>query len=272
MTLPAHFFELFALLMLTGAAGGMLSGLLGIGGGVIFVPALFYSFQALGMDETHTMHLAIGTSLAIVLATSASSAFHHHKLRAVDIAIVKSWGPFIVLGVVLGSTLASLVHGHTLKEIFAVLMMLMAVYMLLPKKIAGAARTDLSLFVIQGACTVIGMISAMIGSGGAILNVPMMSYTGVPIRRAVATSAALGLAVALPGMLGYILSGLAHSAELPPLSLGYISLPAVIVIAPMSMLLAPFGVRLSHSLPKKTLRRIFSVMLILVSLHMFFTL
>jgi uncharacterized membrane protein YfcA len=267
------YIELVLLMLAIGCLGGFLSGLLGVGGGIIFVPALFFCFKAVGVEETYIMHVAVGTSLAVIFATGSTSAYHHYQRKSVDMAIVRSWGPFIVLGVLIGALFASAVDGHTLKEIFAGLMLIIAVYMeLSPEKPETERGHKMPPYLQRGFCLIIGMVSSMIGIGGAILNIPMMAYNGVPIQRAVGTGAVLGIAVALPGMIGYMISGFPHIPELPPLSLGYVNLIALVTIIPTSMLLAPVGVRVSHRLPRPVLRRIFAVVLALVSLRMFMTL
>jgi uncharacterized membrane protein YfcA len=270
-TLPPA--ELVLILLAIGAAGGFLSGLLGVGGGIVFVPALFFCLKAAGIGAAHLMHIAIGTSLAVIFFTGLSSAYHHFKRGSVDPEILRQWVPFIFIGVVAGSFFASSVDGRVLKEIFAVLLFLIAVYMVAAKeKPETGKKHKVPAFVLRFFCFAIGTVSSMIGVGGAILNIPMMTYIGVPMQRAAGTGAALGLAVALPGAAGYMISGWTHLPELPPLSLGYVNLVAVAAIIPASMLVAPLGVRAAHRLPKPLLRRIFAVVLTFVSLRMFMTL
>jgi uncharacterized membrane protein YfcA len=265
--------ELVLLMLAIGCIGGFLSGLLGVGGGIIFVPALFFCFKATGVAEAYIMHVAVGTSLAVVFATGSTSAYHHYQHKSVDMEIVRSWGPFIVLGVLIGALFASSVEGRTLKEIFAGLALVISFYMAAaPEKPETGHGHKIPLYLQRGFCAVIGMLSSMIGIGGAILNIPMMSYNGVPMQRAVGTGAVLGIAVALPGMIGYMISGFPHMPELPPLSLGYVNLIALATIIPTSILLAPAGVKASHRLPRPVLRRIFAVVLALVALRMFMAL
>ena len=265
--------ELIMLLLAIGCVGGFLSGLLGVGGGIIFVPALFFSLSSLGFSEEHAMHIAIGSSLAIVMATGSVSAFSHYKRGGVDLTIVRSWGVPIVIGVVLGAFVASSVKSIVLKEIFACMTLLIAFYMAFSKD-----RTDvvplrwLTMTVQKFISAFIGIISAMLGVGGAILTVPLMSYIGLPMPRAVGTGAALGVAVAVPGVISYMVSGIIISDVLPPWSIGYVNLLTVAMIIPSSMLMAPVGVRLSHNMPRAMLRRVFAVVLIIVSVRMFLSL
>ncbi|MEZ0260099.1 MAG: sulfite exporter TauE/SafE family protein [Alphaproteobacteria bacterium] len=262
------------LLLVIGGLGGFLSGLLGVGGGIIFVPALFFSMTALGTGPEQAMHLAVGTSLAVVFATGATSALAHHRRGAVDSGIVRAWGAFIVGGVIFGSLFASSVDGRLLKEIFAVITFAISLYMAFGSESKGPGAKTIAMNIQRGLCACIGMVSSMIGVGGAILTVPMMSYIGVPMQRAVGTGAALGMLISLPGCLGYMLGGAAqaYAAELPPFSVGYVNVLAALMIIPSSILLAPMGVKASHKLPRTTLRRVFAGVLMLVSIRMFMTL
>lgn len=257
-------------LLVIGGAGGFLSGLLGIGGGLIFVPALYFCLTTFGVAVGPAMHVAVGTSLALVLATGISSSFWHHKKGSIDAAILRGWVPFVVGGVLAGTFFASGVDGVFLKQMFAFVTLFIAAYVAFsrePEKEPAVHRVSKK--IQKTVAAGIGVSAAMIGIGGAILSIPFMTYIGVPMRKAVGTGAALGSAAALPGMLGYMLSGLPHIQELPPYSLGYVNLLAAAVIIPVTMLLSPMGVHVSHTLPKILLRRIFAVVLILVSIRMF---
>lgn len=266
--------ELILLLLAIGCVGGFLSGLLGVGGGIIFVPALFFSLSSLGFSDGNAMQIAIGSSMAVVMATGSVSAFSHYKRGGVDTAIVRGWALPIVIGVIAGALVASSVKSVVLKEIFACMTMLIAFYMVFSKdRGADAAPVKfLTQTVQKGVAVVIGLVSAMLGVGGAILTVPLMSYIGLPMPRAVGTGAALGVAVAVPGVLSYMISGTVMSDTLPPWSVGYVNLLTVAMIIPSSMLLAPVGVRVSHNMPRAMLRRVFAVVLIIVSVRMFLSL
>lgn len=265
--------ELILLLLAIGCAGGFLSGLLGVGGGIIFVPALFFSLSSLGFSEEHAMHIAVGSSLAVVMATGSTSAFSHFKRGGVDTAILRGWGVPIVIGVVLGALVASSVKSAVLKEIFACMTLLIAFYMAFSKDRTDAVPLRfLTLKVQKFLAALIGVVSAMLGVGGAILTVPLMSYIGLPMPRAVGTGAALGVAVAVPGVISYMVAGTLISETLPPWSIGYVNILTAAMIIPSSMLLAPLGVRLSHSMPRTMLRRVFAAVLIIVSVRMFLSL
>ncbi|MDP2148828.1 MAG: sulfite exporter TauE/SafE family protein [Parvibaculum sp.] len=265
--------DLILLLLAIGCMGGFLSGLLGVGGGIIFVPALFFSLSSLGFSEEHAMHIAIGSSLAVVMATGSTSAFSHYKRGGVDIALLRAWSVPIVIGVLLGAVVASSVKSAVLKEIFAGMTLIIALYMAFSKD-----RTDvvplrfLTQAVQKFLAAVIGLVSAMLGVGGAILTVPLMSYIGLPMPRAVGTGAALGVAVAVPGVLSYMVTGFLSGEPLPPWSIGYVNLLTVAMIIPSSMLLAPLGVKVSHNMPRAMLRRVFAAVLMIVSVRMFLSL
>ena len=257
-------------LLIVGGVGGLLSGMLGVGGGIIFVPALYFTLVSFAPQAGHIMRVAIGTSTALILATGASSAFWHHRKGSVDFAILRSWGPAVVGGVAVGTYFASTVNGHFLKQLFSFLMLFICVYMALSKEPHENVQTHrVSAGVQKAFAAFVGMIAALLGVGGAIMNIPFMTYIGMPMRKAVGTGGALAFIISLPAMIGYIISGLPHAHELPPYCVGYVNWLALVVILPVSMLLSPVGVHVSHKLSKNVLRRIFAVVLAVVSLRMF---
>lgn len=264
--------ELILLLLAIGGVGGFLSGLLGVGGGVIFVPALFFSLSSLGFSEDHAMHIAIGSSLAVVLATGLVSAANHYRRGSVDMDIARAWAPPLVGGVVVGAVVASFVKTEVLKEIFAGITLLMAVYMAFSRERTDAAPWRFLTMTVQKALNaLIGCTAAMVGVGGAIMTVPLMNGVGLSMPRAVGTAALLGVAVALPGVLSYMAVGF-FTGDLPPWSIGYVNVLIVALVVPSSMLLAPVGVRASHNMPKKMLRRVFAVVMLIVAIRMLMTL
>jgi uncharacterized membrane protein YfcA len=268
----ASYIGLFITLVAVGGVGGLLSGMLGVGGGIIFVPALYFALLAFAPTAEHVMRVAIGTSLALVLVTGASSAFWHHRKGSVDFSIIKSWALPVVLGVIAGTFFATYVHGNFLKQFFAVAMLLNSVYMALshePAEGLPAHRTPV--WGQRLVAAMIGFVAAMLGIGGAILNIPFMTYIGTPMRKAVGTGGALAVIISLPGMFGYIFTGLQNVHELPPYCIGYINWLALVAILPVSMILSPVGVHISHKLPKNLLRRIFAAVLVIVSIRMFMT-
>lgn len=265
--------RLVLILCAIGGAGGFLSGLLGVGGGIIFVPTLYFAFSHMGIGGDHVMHMAVATSLAVVLVTVLSSARNHHRMGGVDTAILRHWGPYLAAGVLTGTAVAGRLDGQVLKQLFAVVTFIIALYMAF-----GRDRTGHSLPSYLGAgvqkilCIIIGLAAAMIGMGGAVLTVPLMTATGVPMSRAVGTGAALGVLVSLPGVAGYIAGGWDLRAVLPPFSLGFVNVGVAAFLVAGSVVAVPYGVRLSHRLDRRRLRLIFSAVLIIVSLRMMLTL
>ncbi|MFV8818354.1 sulfite exporter TauE/SafE family protein [Haliea sp. E17] len=250
-------------MLATGAAAGVLAGLLGVGGGIIIVPVLDFALGLQGVDPAIRMHIAVGTSLATIMFTSVSSARAHHARGAVDTGLVRHWGPFIFLGSLLGSLLAGLVHGHALALLFGAVAVLIAIKMVLPldeyRPWPDVPRG------VKGALTpsLIGLLSAMLGIGGGTFSVTALTLMSQPIHRAVGTSALFGLLIAVPGALGFVASGWGDP-RLPAGSLGYVNLIGVAAIAPMTILTAPVGAALAHRLDKRQLNLAFGLFLLLV--------
>ncbi|MEI6557309.1 MAG: sulfite exporter TauE/SafE family protein [Rhodospirillaceae bacterium] len=267
----ATLLSLAAALVAAGLAAGLIAGLLGVGGGIVIVPVLFQLFTMLGIDPAVTMHLAVGTSLASIVPTSISAVRIHVRRDAVDFALLRLWGPGVVTGVFAGSALASVARGSLLTGVFGTVAMLVALYMLLVPD--GARLRD----ALPGAWTqrliaaLIGCFSATMGIGGGTLTVPSLVLCRYPIRRAVATSSAVGMMIAIPGTLGFMIAGWDVPGR-PPLSLGFVSLLGLGLTAPTAMLTAPFGSRLAHVLDPVLLRRAFALFLMLTASRMFWSL
>lgn len=259
-----------AALLATGAAAGMLAGLLGIGGGIVIVPVLFLIFPILGVADSVRMHLAVGTSLATIIPTSIMSARAHYKRGGVDIGLLKSWGPAIFVGVIIGGYFGAMVKGNTLTLIFATIAILVAANMAILKNgmILSKTLPKGGVRVLLG--TIIGAFSVVMGIGGGTLSVPILTACNYPVRRAVGTAAAIGFIIALPGSISFILSGLGNP-NLPPGSLGYTNVLGFILIVPATMLMAPVGARLAHTINPATLRKAFAFFLLLISMRMFYS-
>lgn len=267
---PSVWIEIIAPLAATGAVGGFLAGLLGVGGGIIFVPALDSVFHHMHLADEASMHAAVGTSLALVALTSGAAALQHRAKTPLDGKILKSWSAFLVLGVAAGSVLAARVEGGALRQIFAAVVGGIALYMAWgrdPSDDAGEKPRRAGLAVQAPIVTAIGMLGALIGVGGAILTVPFMTWLGVPLRRAIGTGSALAPVIAVPAALGYAVSGWGE-AGLPPLSAGYVCFLAMAVVAPASLFFSRLGVSASHNAPRLWLRRGFAVLLICVAVKM----
>lgn len=257
---------LIAQLLLMGACGGFLAGLLGIGGGMILVPFMAMIFTARHIAPELVLHMAIATSLATILFTSVSSVRAHHRHHAVQWRIALLLTPGIVAGAWLGPWIGKQMNTATLSLLFGVFVACIATQMLRPAKPAGARALPgtAGMFAAGG---VIGVLAGLVGAGGGFISIPFMSWCNVKLHHAVATSAALGFPIALAGTISNIYFGW-NAAGLPPHSLGFIYLPALLVIALASVTMAPLGARMAHTLPVRRLQRIFAAILYLLAAYM----
>ncbi|MCC5794204.1 MAG: sulfite exporter TauE/SafE family protein [Chromatiales bacterium] len=267
MSDPAGLALLLLVMTATGLGAGIIAGLLGVGGGIVVVPVLYHVLGLLDVDITVRMHIAVGTSLATIIPTSIRSLRAHGKRGSFDEQLFRTWAPGLVCGGLAGAAIAGLAEFRLLVSVFAVVAGLVALQMAfgLPERPQLLQVTGRVAGSLLGGLT--GMLSAMMGIGGGTLAVPLLSLGGVPIHRAVGTSAGFGLLIAVPATAGFILSGWQQEA-LPPLSFGYVNLAGVLVIIPASLLTVPFGVRLAHTLRQQTLRRAFAVFLGLTAARM----
>ena len=269
--LPLLILVLSALgLVLTGMIAGTLAGLLGVGGGIVIVPVLFWLLDFLGYEPAIIMHMAVGTSLATIIPTSISSMRAHHKRGSVDLDLLKRWGPMIVIGAAAGGISSKFIDASGLKYIFGFIALAVSVNMVLPKPLK--LRDNLPDSVIgNGAISgVIGYFSSLMGIGGGTLSVPTLSAFSFPIHRAVGTASAIGLMIALPAVIGFIWSGL-DAPSRPPLSFGYLNLVAAAIIFPVTVLFAPIGAKLAHSLDPKGLKRAFALFLAITAARMLYS-
>ncbi len=258
----------FALaLLVIGAGAGVLAGLLGVGGGIVLVPAYFYALTALGFAGPQLMQVCVATSLATIVVTSIRSVQSHHRKGAVDWGILRGWAPGIAVGAVLGLLVAARVPSAVLQMVFGIAAAIVGIYMIAGKgswRLAGALPTGP---VRAALAPVLGLLSVLMGIGGGTFGVPMMTLCGVPIHRAVATAAGFGLAIAVPSALGFLLLDVADGAA-PPLTVGAVNLPAFGLTIAMTLLTAPWGARLAHALDPGPLKRVFGVFLSLVAINM----
>ena len=249
-----------------GSVVGILAGLLGVGGGLVIVPMLVFSFGSQGVAPDIIMHLALGTSLASIMFTSISSFMAHHKRGAVHWDIVRKIVIGIFTGTFIGSCFASILSTDILKGFFVVFLYFVA-YQMLSNKKPKPSRNLPGLAGMIGVGNVIGFVSSLVGIGGGSLSVPFMVWCNVIVHHAIGTSAAIGLPIAVAGTVGYIFNGWGESS-LPSYSIGYVYLPALFGIAAISVLTAPLGVKLAHSLPVDKLKKIFACLLIIVATKM----
>ncbi len=255
-------------LALTGVVAGILAGLLGVGGGIVIVPVLYHVFSGLGIDEAVRMHLAVGTSLATIVATSTRSLRAHRAKGAVDTELLRQLAPSIIIGVLLGSLIAGGVKGGALMLVFATVALIVAIHMAFGReewRIADHFPTGVIRAVIGA---IIGLISVLMGIGGGTLGVPVLSLYNIPIHRAVGTATGFGLIIAVPGTLAMMMNGWG-APGLPPFSLGYVNLIGFALIVPTTILAAPWGAHIAHAISRPALRRAFAAFLALTSLRMF---
>lgn len=260
----------FAALAGVGVVVGFLAGLLGIGGGIVLVPALMaygHYFYAGTLDESVLMHMALGTSLAIIIPTSISSARAQIKRKAVDWDAIKHLVPGLLIGVVAGVLIAASLKGGILQVIFAVGLYGIAALIAKTPSPHHIFPRLLSWPVVIPATGAIGCFATLLGLGGSIINIPYMTYAGLPLHRAIATGSVLGVLVSLPSAIGFAATGLSVPG-LPPEFLGYINMKAWICIVPFSMLIAPLGVKISHKTDVKKLRRFFACFILIVATKM----
>ena len=252
-------------LMVIGGLAGVVAGLLGVGGGIVLVPAFFYTFTALGYGGPGVMQVCLATSLATIIVTSLRSVLSHHKKSAVDWQVLRSWAPGIVVGAIVGVLVASNLQSVVLQGIFGALGIIIALYFwlgtvdwqLAPDMPTGVVRAGLS--------GVVGFLSVLMGIGGGSFGVPIMTLCGRPIHRAVATAAGFGVIIALPSAFGFLLS---VADNPPPFTIGSVNVPAFALVISMTLLTTPLGVRLAHATNPKPLRRTFAIFLALVALNM----
>ena len=251
---------------LVGAVAGVLAGLLGIGGGLVIVPMLVLCFSWQGISDSVIMHLALGTSMGSIIFTAVSSFMAHHRRGAVHWDVVKRIVVGIFVGTFLGACVAARLSTNFLKFFFVIFLYYVATQMLTNRKPKPSRQLpgNAGMFAVGN---IIGAVSSLVGIGGGTLSVPFMIWCNIPVHHAIGTSAAIGFPIAIAGTIGYIVNGLG-AADLPTLSLGYIYAPALLGIVCVSVLTAPLGVRLAHSLPVDRLKRVFAILLYLVATRM----
>lgn len=258
----------FALAMLaTGAVSGVMAGLLGIGGGAIIVPVLATALELMGFSHEVIQHVAVGTSLAVIIPTGIASARAHHKRGAVDVRILKLWAPVIFVATLAGGLMARWYSGDVLRIVFGVMAFFIAANIVLPFQQRLIGHLSSSPLTHRIFAAIVGYVSALMGIGGGSLSVPTIAAFGATMHVAVGTGAAIGVFIAISGTMGYLISGWGV-ADLPPLSLGYINLIAFAAIAVVAYFTAPLGVALAHRLSQRTLKLVFAAFLVFVGINM----
>jgi len=262
-----YFFFAF-IMALAAVPVGFSAGFFGIGGGLISVPVLFYIFESLGLSSDYIMHLAVGTSFSIIVPTSISSVLTHNKYNSVDFNVVKSFGLFVVLGVVLGTIFASALKTQQLVLFFSIVTFCLGNYLIFLKEreISSVSVFKTHYKVIFGFIS--GFVSAPMGIGGAIINVPVLKFFGYNINKAIGSAAAVGLLIAFTGTIGFLLAGNYKGID-APLSIGFINIPAFLIFVPITILMARFGAKTVHQLDKKIITKLFGLFNLLVSTRLF---
>jgi len=263
-------YSLFIILMIiTAFPVGFFAGLFGIGGGLITVPFLFFIFSSLNIDPNYVMHLAVGTSFSIIIPTSFVSVYTHNKHGAVDLQIIKSYAIFVIVGVIVGTSLASILNTKGLILFFTVVVYFLSIYLLFLKEKAQDTKPNFNLLpkIIFGFIS--GFISAPMGIGGAVMNVPILKYFGYPINKAIGSAAAIGFFIALFGAIGFLISGSYLNVSLP-LSIGFINIPALLIFIPITTFMAKVGANAVHTIKKEKITRFFGIFLLVVGSVFFY--
>ena len=254
---------------LTAVPVGFVAGLFGIGGGLITVPFLYYIFGLLNIDPEYIMHLAVGTSFAIIIPTSIISVLTHHKYKAVDFQIVKNYGVYVVLGVIIGTIFAASLKTKSLVLFFSIVILLLGIYLLLLKETEKNIIIKMKLHLKITLGFVVGFISAPMGIGGAIMNVPILKFFGYSINKAIGSAAAIGFLIALFGAIGFLFTGSYLNSNLP-LSVGFLNIPAFLIFIPITMFMARIGAKTVHRINKNKISKLFGIFLLIVAIKFIF--
>ena len=254
---------------LTAIPVGFVAGLFGIGGGLITVPFLYYIFGSLGIDQQYIMHLTVGTSFAIIVPTSIVSVVTHHKFKAVDFYIVKNYGIFVILGVIVGTIFAASLKTKSLVLFFSIIILFLATYLIILKEKEQNLIVKMKLYLKIILGFVVGFVSAPMGIGGAVMNVPILKFFGYPITKAIGSAAAIGFLIALFGATGFLISGNYLESNLP-LSIGFLNIPAFLIFIPITTFMARIGARTVHKIDKNKISKYLGIFLLLISIKFFY--
>jgi uncharacterized membrane protein YfcA len=261
--------NLLAVLALAAAVAGFMAGLLGVGGGIIMVPALYYAFTVLDYGIITRMHLSVGTSLAIIIPTSIISTKTHMEYNAVDFKMVKSFGVFILLGVILGTFLAVNLRTPQLVFFFSIFAFMVGLFFIFLREKLVENPKKISYLIKNISGVIIGFISVPLGIGGGSLMVPFMRTFGYDIRKSIGTAAAIGFLISLSGAITMIIGGEIINNVKTPFSIGYINLLGFLVFVPVTMVMARIGAKMVYRIDKKLLSKIFGTFLLIVSIRSF---
>ena len=248
---------------------GFIAGLFGIGGGLLMVPVFFYLFTFAGMEQKFIMHLAVGTSFSIIVPTSIISTITHMKFKAVDFNIVKTFGTFVIVGVILGTIFAVSLNTQSLILFFSIMTMFFSIYFFIEKEKINPLPKKINLIykIIYGFLS--GFLSAPMGIGGGVINTPIFKMFGYSIKVAIGTSAAIGFLIALTGFIGFAISGTYLNIS-NPLSIGFVNIPAFLIFVPITTFMAKIGAKMVHNFDKRVIGKLFGIYLFIVSCRLFY--
>jgi len=262
---------IFILIILTASAVvvGFMAGLFGIGGGLIMVPVLFYVFSYMSIEQTFVMHLALGTSFSIIIPTSIISTITHTKFKAVDFDVVRTFGIFVVIGVVFGTIFAVSLKTSSLVLLFSIMTMIFSIYFLMEKEKINPVKKQINLIYKLICGFLSGFLSAPMGIGGGVFNVPIFKMFGYPIKVAIGSSAAIGVLTALIGATGFAVSGSYLNTNIP-LSLGFVNIPTFLIFVPITMFMAKIGAKTVHKFDKRIIGKLLGIYLFIISCKLFY--
>ena len=260
---------IFSIMILSAVVVGFLAGFFGIGGGIIMVPILFYIFNFVGMDKSFVMHMAIGTSFLIIIPNSIISTITHMKFKAVDFSLVKTFGVFVMMGVLIGALFAVNSKTSSLILFFSIMTMIFAIYFLIEKEKINLKPKKINLIyrVILGFSS--GFLSAPMGIGGGVYNTPIFKMLGYPINVAIGSSAAIGFLISMVGTITYASSGSYFNIN-APLSLGFLNIPVFLIFVPITTFMAKIGAESVHKFNKRLIGKMFGIYLFIVACRLFY--
>ena len=254
---------LLIIMAVTAVIAGFFAGFFGIGGGIITVPCLFYIFSSIGLDKSLIMHLSVGTSFAIIVPTAMMSVYTHYKHKAVDLNILKNYGIFVVIGVIIGTSSAALMNTKSLVLFFSIIIYLLALNLIFLND-KTKIKIEFNLFQRTIFGFVVGFISSLMGIGGAIMNVPILKFVGYTINKAIGTAASIGFLISIFGTIGFLSTGIIMQKNIP-LSTGFVNIPAFLIFIPITIIMAKIGATTVHKMKREIIARLFGFFLIIIA-------
>ena len=257
------------IMALSAVVVGFMAGFFGIGGGLMIVPILFYVFSFSTVEKTFVMHMAVGTSFLIIIPNSIVSTITHMKFKAVDFSLVKSFGIFVVIGVIIGTVFAVSLKTSSLVLFFSIMTMIFAIYFLIEKEKIKSKRRKINYIYRITLGFLSGFLSAPMGIGGGVYNTPIFKMFGYPINIAIGSSAAIGFLISLIGAIGFASSGNYLNINVP-FSIGFLNLPAFLIFVPITTFMAKIGAESVHKFNKRLIGKMFGIYLLIVSCRLFY--